>query len=144
MKSLYVPYEKAFDDETSTWTLVGKDSQGEDFGVAAAGELEEAEERLRDWVLDSLAAAADDAEDQTSDLSSHTDGPAVSLMPLDLLPIYMRLHRAKRHMSQAEVAEKLGISQQAYSKYEKPGANLELKTIQQVERAIDEELLEFA
>jgi len=28
MKSLYIPYEKGFDEETSTWTLTGKDSQG--------------------------------------------------------------------------------------------------------------------
>jgi DNA-binding XRE family transcriptional regulator len=145
MKSLYIPYEKAFDDETSTWTLTGKDSHGRDYGVAAGRSVEQAEERLKDWVLDSLAASADDGDDRTGDLTATApESAAVALMPLDVLPILIRLSRARRHLTQADMAERLGISQQAYSKYERPGANLGLKTVQQVERAIDEELLEFA
>ena len=146
MKSLYIPYEKGFDEETSTWTLTGKDSQGRDFGVAAGRSIEQAEQRLKDWIFDSLAASADDAEDRTGDLSSSAPGelPAIALMPIDLLPIHIRLSRARRHLTQAQVAERLGISQQAYSKYERAGANLGVKTVHQVERVMDEELLEFA
>lgn len=145
MKSMYIPYEKAFDDESSTWTLTGKDSQGRDYGVAAGRSVDQAEARLKDWILDSLAASADDADDRTSDLAaSAPHGAAIVLMPLDLLPIHIRLSRARHHLTQAEVAERLGISQQAYSKYERPGAKLGVNTVHQVERAIDEELLEFA
>lgn len=146
MKSMYIPYEKVFDDETSTWTVTGKASDGSDFGVAAGRSLEQAEDRLRRWVLDSLAAAADDSEDLLGDLSqAPPDGvPVVALMPIDLLPIHIRLSRARHHLTQTDVAERLGISQQAYSKYERPGANLGVKTLTQVERAIEEDLLEYA
>ena len=145
MKSRYLPFEKAFDEETSTWTLTGKDSEGEDFGVAAASTVERATERLRYWVLDSLVASADDGDDRLGDLyPSAQAGDVITFMPMDLLPIRIRISRARHHLSQADVAERLGISQQAYSKYERPGANLGMRTLQQVERAIDEELLEFA
>jgi hypothetical protein len=36
------------------------------------------------------------------------------------------------------------MTQQAYAKLERPGANLQLKTIQQVESALNEELLQLA
>jgi transcriptional regulator with XRE-family HTH domain len=64
-------------------------------------------------------------------------------MPVDLVPIRMRMIRAQKHLSQADVAKTLGLTQQAYAKLERPGANLQLRTIQQVEGALDAELLEL-
>ena len=144
MKSRYLPYEKTFDDETSIWCLVGRDVRGEDFGVGAGESMEMAEQRLRAWILDSLLASAGDGEDRSADLGEIGSPQALVFTPLDLVPIALRALRARHGLSQAQVAERLGMSQQAYAKLERPGANLQLRTIQQVERALDDELLQMA
>jgi transcriptional regulator with XRE-family HTH domain len=71
-------------------------------------------------------------------------GSHITFMPVDLVPIRMRLVRARKHLSQADVAKKLGLTRQAYTKLERPGANLQLRTIQLVEGALDAELLQLA
>lgn len=145
MKALYLPYRKRHIQEDSSWGLVGKDSHGADFGVGVGPAVEIAEQRLREWVVDSLIAAAGDGEDRLGDLAATPPrGSHVTLMPVDLVPIRMRLIRAQKHLSQADVAKKLGLTQQAYAKLERPGANLQLRTIQQVEGALDAELLQLA
>jgi len=64
-------------------------------------------------------------------------------IPVDLplaFAIYLRKFRMKRSISQAEVAKKLGITQQAYAKLESPEkANLSLKTIQKLLEAFEVE-----
>jgi transcriptional regulator with XRE-family HTH domain len=145
MRALHLPYRKRFTREDSTWGLIGKDSRGADFGVGVGPAVEVAEQRLRDWVIDSLLAAAADAEDRFGDLVAIPPrGSHISFMPVDLVPIRMRLIRAQKHLSQADVAKKLGLTQQGYAKLERPGANLQLRTIQQVEGALDAELLQLA
>ncbi|HZV49254.1 MAG TPA: helix-turn-helix transcriptional regulator [Candidatus Dormibacteraeota bacterium] len=145
MKTLFLPYHRQFDEETGTWCLTGRDSEGQEFGVAAAETIEDAEDRLRSWVLDSLLASAADGEDRISDLSPYRPqmGPAIAFSGADLLPVRLRLARVRRGLSQARLAEILGKSQQAYAKLERPGANPQIRTIQQIERAIDEELLQL-
>jgi transcriptional regulator with XRE-family HTH domain len=107
--------------------------------------VEVAEQRLREWVLDSLLAAAADGEDRLGDLVAIPPrGSHITFMSVDLVPIRMRLIRARQHLSQADVAKKLGLTQQAYAKLERPGANLQLRTIQLVESALDAELLQLA
>lgn len=146
MRTRYLPFEKAFDEESSKWGVVGKDTRGDDFGVGVGETLEIAAQRLRSWVLDSLLSAAADGVDAYGDL--HDSEPAsedsIAFTPVDFLPIRLRLLRARQHLSQAQVAERLGMSQQAYAKYERPGANPELKTLVQLERALEAQLLEFA
>ena len=65
-------------------------------------------------------------------------------VPADLLPVRIRLLRARHGWRQSDVADRLGISQQAYAKLERPGANPELDTLVRVERALEAPLLEFA
>lgn len=103
-------------------------------------------QRLRSWVLDSLLASAADGVEALGDLpdAEPASEDSISLTPVDLLPIRMRLLRARQHLSQAQVAERLGMSQQAYAKYERPGANPELRTLMQLECALEGQLLEFA
>lgn len=146
MKTLYLPYEKSFDEESARWGLVGRSVSGDDFGVGVGETVEEAEGRLRSWVLDSLVAAAADGQDATSDLSDKEprDAAHLTFTPLDLVPIRLRLVRTRHGLSQTQVAERLGMSQQAYAKLERPGANPELKTLMQVEGALEAELLAFA
>lgn len=146
MRTRYLPFEKAFDEESSKWDVVGKDTRGEDFGVGVGDNVEGATLRLRSWVLDSLLAAAADGVDGFEDLheSEPPNEDSISFTPVDLLPVRLRLLRTRQHLSQAQVAERLGMSQQAYAKYERPGANPELKTLVQLERALQAPLLEFA
>ena len=125
------------------WVLTGRDSADEEFGVASAHAIEEAEELLRDWVLDSLLASAADGEDRRDDLlRERPTGPALAFTGADLLPVVLRLVRVRHGLSQEQLAERLGVTQQAYAKLERPGANPLVRTIQQVESAVDEDLLE--
>jgi DNA-binding XRE family transcriptional regulator len=146
MRSLYLPYKKLFDKESATWCLTGHGSRRRDFGVAAARDLDEAAVRLRKWVLDSLSAAADDGEDRLRELYVRRPEDAECLVfgPQDLLPIRIRVLRARHGWSQAAIAERLGISQQAYAKLERPGANPELETLIRVEQALQASVLEYA
>jgi HTH-type transcriptional regulator / antitoxin HipB len=143
---MFLPFERVFDEDSSTWCLTGRDRSGEDFGVGAAGDPEEAAVRLRDWVLDSLLASAGDGENRLSDLlrDCPPDQDCIVLGPPDLIPVMIRLLRARHGWRQSEVADRLGISQQAYAKLERPGANPELQTLVRVERALEAPLLEYA
>lgn len=145
MKTRILPYTKTFDEDSKRWVLVGQDSQGRDFGVGVGETGNEAERRLRSWVLDSLAASAADAVDRLGDLGDEQPArDCLTFTDLELLPIRLRLARARRHLSQAQVAGRLGMSQQAYAKLERPGANPELRTLLAVEQALNAELLTFA
>jgi DNA-binding XRE family transcriptional regulator len=145
MKALHLPYRKRVIQDDSSWGLIGKDSRGADFGVGVGPAVEDAEQRLHEWVIDSLLAAAGDGEDRLGDLVAIPPrGSHITFTSVDLVPIRMRLIRAQKHLSQADVAKKLGLTQQAYAKLERPGANLQLRTIQLVEGALGAELLQLA
>jgi DNA-binding XRE family transcriptional regulator len=146
VKTLYLPYETAFDEETSTWCLVGRDSAGSEFGVGASAEPEEAAARLRDWVLDSLLASASDGVDRLGDLWTECppDRECLAFGPLDLIPVRIRVLRVLHGWRQSDMADRLGISQQAYGKLERPGSNPELQTLVRVERVLEAPLLEYA
>jgi DNA-binding XRE family transcriptional regulator len=146
MRNMYLPFEMVFDEETSTWCLTGRDRSGQDFGVGAANDPDEAAVRLHEWVLDSLLAAAGDGDDRLGDLweECESDRECLVFGPSDLLPVRIRLLRARRHWRQSDVADRLGISQQAYAKLERPGANPGLDTLVRVERALEAPLLEYA
>lgn len=47
----------------------------------------------------------------------------------DLIAQRLRIMRAEHNLTQADVAQKLGVSQQTYSKYENKSANLDSETI---------------
>jgi DNA-binding XRE family transcriptional regulator len=143
---MFLPFERVFDEETSSWCLTGRDRAGQDFGVGAAVDSDEAAEHLREWVLDSLLAAAGDGDDRQGDLMDECPPGRDCLVfgPSDLLPIRIRLLRSRLGWRQSDVADRLGISQQAYAKLERPGANPELDTLVRVERALQAPLLEYA
>lgn len=59
---------------------------------------------------------AADGNDHTLDLFRSPKGDAcLRLTTQDLLPIRVRLARSVRRLKQAEVAERMGITQQVYS-----------------------------
>ena len=146
MRSMFLAFERTFDEESSSWCLTGRDRVGEDFGVGVAPDPDEAAVRLHDWVLDSLLAAADDGENRLGDLLRECPPGQDCLVigPPDLVPVMIRLLRAKHGWRQSDVADRLGISQQAYAKLERPGANPELQTLMRVERALGAPLLDYA
>lgn len=144
MKALYLPYDISFDAESKTYCLTGRDRHGKIFGVGSGPSVELAQQRLRDYILESLCAAADDSQDYTVDLLRRsTDENCLLFSVLELLPIRIRLQRALSKLRQVDVAERMGISQQAYAKLEKPGSNPTLKVLSLLEQAFKGELLEM-
>jgi hypothetical protein len=82
MRALHLPYRKIFIREDSSWGLIGKDSRGADFGVGVGPAVEVAEQRLREWIIDSLLAAAASGQDRLDDLVTRAPrGAHLSFMP---------------------------------------------------------------
>ena len=145
MRALYLPFESEFDPKTRTYCLSGKDREGQLFGVGAGPTVEECEEALRAYVLEVLDSHAADGEDHLGDLHVRApEGSHLVFDPTELLPIRLKLARARARLRQADMAARLGITQQAYAKLERPGANPTLRTILQAEEALGEELLTWA
>jgi antitoxin HicB len=62
------------------------------------------------------------------------------------IPIYLKIQRDTKKLSQSDVAKVLGISYQAYQRLEKPGkSNPTLKTLERLAKVFGQELhLDFA
>ncbi|MDR3671784.1 MAG: helix-turn-helix transcriptional regulator [Holophaga sp.] len=145
MRFLYLPYRIERDEETASICVIGTDSRGEDWGVGAGATLQEAERWLRAWILDCMEAAASDGNDLTGDLSEASGtGDVLMFAPSELIPVHLKLARARAKLRQADMAERLGITQQAYAKLERPGANPTLQTLIQLERVLGHELVAWA
>lgn len=143
MLNLYLPYTSKFDPETDTHCLTGKDARGLAFGVGAGRTVEESCRALRAWVLEVLVSHADTGEDHFADLCMEPPrwGAFLTFDSMDLVPIRLRLQRAHKRLLQEDMASRMGTSRQNYAKLERPGTNLTLKTITQLERALGADLL---
>lgn len=145
MYTLYLPYETSFDEDNRTYCCTGLDRRGKVFGAGSGETLALAAGRLRECVLESLLADASDGNDFTFDLLRlPRGGDFVQFSPQDLLPIRIRLARALRRLKQAEVAERMGITQQAYARLERAGANPTVGMIARLESALQQEILQLA
>lgn len=145
MKALFLAYSLEHDSETRTWAATGKDRHGRIFGVGSGNTQEAAVQALKEAVWDSLAADAADGVDWTGTLRQRPpkDGH-LTFDGADLLPIRLRLARAQARLKQADMAKRLKITQQAYAKLERPGANPGLRTIADLEHAFGRELMAWA
>lgn len=142
MRSLYLGYSTRHDPETHIWCISGVDSAGEWFGGGAGHGMAECEQALRDYVFDVLDSHAADGEDHFGDLLTEPpDGPFVEFSPVELFPMHLKLARARAGLRQADMAARLGITQQGYAKLERFGANPTLRTILQAERVLGLDLL---
>ncbi len=142
MRHLYLPLTFEHDAPTQTWCAQGVDVRGQLFGVGAGAHVDAAKDALRAYVLESLLAGAGDGDDFTVDL--HATPPATDHLvfsPLDLLPIALRIARTRQQLRQSDLAARLGLSQQAYQKLERPGANPTLATLVRLEQALGQALL---
>ena len=145
MQSLYLPYRMERDEETQSLCLIGQDRAGKDWGVGAGATFKEAERWLRAWIVDCLDAAAQDGDDLTGDLAiGPGKGDALLFSPLELMPTHLKLARGKAKLRQTDLADRLGITQQAYARLERPGANITLRTLIQLERVLGRELVAWA
>lgn len=145
MRTLYLPYETSFDPGSRTHCCEGLDTEGRPFGAGSGTTLAQARTRLREAILDALLADANQGNDYTPSLHpSPGDGPFLPFSSLDLLPVHIRLARATRQMKQSEVAQRMGISQQAYSKLEQPGCNPTVSLLTRLETALQREILLLA
>ena len=145
MKSLFLAYSLDHDRETRSWAATGKDRHGRIFGVGSGGTQEAAVQALKEAVWDSLASDAADGVDWTGTLRQRApSGEHLAFEGSDLLPIRLRLLRAEQRLKQADLAERLSVSQQAYAKLERPGANPTLQTIADLEEALGRELVAWA
>src|SRR5258708_38690005 len=97
MRSLFLPFERMFDEDTSSWCLTGHDRSGGDFGGGAAADPDEAAGRLRGWVVDSLLAAAGDGAARLHDLvvACPKGRECLGFWPARLLPVRIPLPRAR-------------------------------------------------
>jgi DNA-binding XRE family transcriptional regulator len=144
MYNLYLPYEVSFDVESQTYCCTGLDREEEIFGTGSGATLELAEQRLREAVFESLFTDASDGNDYTSSLYRTLKGDqCLMLTAVELLPIRIRLARTARRLKQSEVAERMGISQQAYSKLERTGANPTFALLSRLEVALQQEILQL-
>ena len=145
MKPLFLSFQVALDPETKTWCAIGKDRQRKIFGVGSGPTRQTAETALREAVVDSLAADAADGVDGTPALFKRPPKQThLVFTALDLLPLGLRRARAELNLRQSDLADRLGITQQAYAKLERPGANPTLQTLIQWEEALDRELVTIA
>jgi DNA-binding XRE family transcriptional regulator len=144
MYNLYLPYEVTFDDGDGTYCCTGVDRAGKPFGVGSGATPEIAARRLRESVMESLLTDASDGTDYTSDLLRSPKGEDYLLFkPAELLAIRIRLARSIRRLKQSEVAERMGISQQAYSKLERTGSNPTIELLVRLESALQQEVLQL-
>lgn len=145
MHWLYLEYSSQFDKATRTYCVTGTDRAGNLFGVGAGLTVEEAEIALRDYILEVFETQAATAVDGTVDLATERpETPHLVFSPAELFPIRLRRLRAEANLRQSDMAQRMGITQQAYAKLERPGANPRLRTLLQAEQALESPLLNWS
>lgn len=127
------------DADDDTWQVEFPDVTG---AVTAGDTFEEAIGNAREALTGVLGSildrglpvprpAAEPAEDRFP----------IQAEPEVVVPIMMRWTREDEGLTQAQVAERLGITQQAYQKLERTGGNPSVKTLAKVARALGREFM---
>jgi DNA-binding XRE family transcriptional regulator len=145
MKTLFAPYRLEMDEETGMSVLSALAREGGVLAVVSEPTLEAAEAELASLVMAVLDSLAQDGKDPFADLleAPPKKGGYVAFPPSQLVTIHLKLARAQAKLRQADMADRLGITQQAYAKLERPGANLTLHTLIQLERVLGRELVSW-
>jgi len=109
--------------------------------VAHGQTLDEALKSLRPFAIGTLVEAANNGEDPLAILVfEEPKHPEAVLSEKDLFPIVLRYLRARQGLTQAEMAERLGIAQPSYAEYEKAGANPTLDTLLRLNKVLGHKL----
>ena len=146
MITLFAPYKLENDEETGMPVLSALAHDGTVLAVVSEPTLEAAETELVALVMAVLDAQAQDGTDPFPDLleAPPTKGGYVAFPPSQLVTVHLKLARSQAKLRQADMADRLGITQQAYAKLERPGANITLRTLIQLERVLGRELVAWA
>jgi hypothetical protein len=88
-------FEKIFNEEAKSWGVIGKDQEGNDFGIGLGETLEIAMERLRAWVLYSLEVAAKKGIDGAQWLAAKPGKDTLEFSGADLSPMRRQLRLAR-------------------------------------------------
>lgn len=142
MKFIFIPYSTESDPETGFQVLSALDQQGNALAIVSEPTLERAEKELAGLMVALLEAEASKGRDRFPEFPDQaTSSPSLRLSPTQIVPIRLRLARSKANLRQADMASRLGISQQTYAKLERPGANPTLQTLSLVEGVLGKDLL---
>jgi DNA-binding XRE family transcriptional regulator len=146
MKTLFAPYRLENDKETGMPVLSALAQDGAVLAVVSEPTLEAAEGELVELVMAVLDSQAQDGKDPFPDLLEEPpkQGGYVAFLPSQLVTVHLKLARSQAKLRQADMANRLGITQQAYAKLERPGANITLRTLIQLERVLGRELVAWA
>ena len=137
MKTYYIRFTKTVDEETRQLVLSARGPKGKVMALASGETLEEATAQLKLRIAESLAAVAESGGDPLVLLGfGRVPAEAAVFSAKDLLPALLRLHRKAQGLTQEEVAERLGVSQPSYAKYERWGANPRIETVESLGRAL--------
>lgn len=125
-------------------TLTVRTRGGRIIATAGGPTRADAEKRLRQFINEVLVGRVEDGLNPLSLLRHGEPGPgAVNFDELDLYPIVLRSFRRDSGITQAAMAERMGVTQAAYSKLEQVGANPTLGTIRRLQRALGKPMIRF-
>ena len=145
MKGTYIPYLAELDPESQFHVLSALDSQGKVIAVVSESSIEAAESELIKLLLHLLGAEASKGHNRLVEFPDFApEGPSIALTPAQVVSIRLKFARAQANLRQSDMACLLGITQQTYAKMERPGSNLTLRTLAEIERALGRDLLCWA
>ena len=111
------------------------------FGETLEEALKYAKEALTGWLTVSLE------KDKSIPQPSKKSGKDDYYISPDLnvaFAIKLKEERSRKNLSQRQIADKLGISYQAYQKFENPNkANVTIKTIMKLEKVLDKKFVKI-
>ncbi len=125
MSTYFLAYETVADRETGYPVLSARSTvTGKVFAVAGGETFEEAKAQLKQMVMGSIGSMVTCKENPLSILSADEFSEhMVAFNSQELFPLFLMFQRYLLGLTQAEVAERMGISQPAYAKYEDHDAN---------------------
>ena len=124
-------YRAKLTKEGSDWLVEFPGCPGcQTFGATKAEALRMGKEALEGWLEAHLSSG------QVPPRPKSKRGTPVSINSTLAVVLQLRWARAERRLSQADVAKRAGVSQQAIAKLEHPDGNPTLATIQRVATAL--------
>ena len=139
-------YYLVFTPEESDPEMINVEGRGSLDGVITFGQgMEEAMANAQEALTAFLASLVEHGEPIPRPTEAQPSGEAgrvfaVEPEPEVAIPILLRWAREEAHLTQGDVAKRLGVSYQAYQKLERPGANPTIKTMKKAARVLGWEL----
>lgn len=139
-------YYLVFTPEESDPDMINVEGCGPLDGVITFGHgMEEAMANAQEALTGFLASLVEHGEPLPRPEEARPDSVTGRVYPVEpepevAIPILLRWAREEAHLTQGDVAKRLGVSYQAYQKLERPGANPTIKTMKKAARVLGWEL----